>query len=115
MAELLSLPARLSNRRAIVAGLICGPLAARANTAGFAIDWQGGERTPAVAQALAAQIALVRRLPIEPAVMAFFAAQRITVDREAGTKTRAGPNGMFLARRAFPPDDPVLLHELIHR
>jgi len=39
----------------------------------------------------------------------------ITVDPETGTKTRAGPRGVFFARVVQPAEDPVLLHELIHR
>jgi hypothetical protein len=39
----------------------------------------------------------------------------ITVDRAPGTETRAGPHGIFFARRAVPAANPVLLHELIHR
>ncbi|WCT73223.1 hypothetical protein PQ455_16630 [Sphingomonas naphthae] len=64
---------------------------------------------------LAAQIALVKALPIDPAVAAFFAAQPITVDLEPASATRAGPRGIFFERRAVPADNPVLLHELLHR
>ena len=106
------------SRRALIATAAATallPRLARAADAGFAIDWQGGPQTPAVLASLQAQIALVRALPIAPDVAAFFAAQPITVDLAEGTATRAGPRGIFFERRALPPDNPVLLHELIHR
>ena len=106
------------DRRAVLAGgMALGLLPHRspAASARFAIDWQNGPETPAVAQSLAAQIALVERLQIRPAIAAFFAAQPIAVDREVGTHTRAGSHGIFFERRPVPPDNPVLLHELLHR
>lgn len=104
------------SRRLVIAGLgaACVPLPARAAD-DFTIDWQGGERTPEVAASLAAQIALVRSLKVSEEAMAFFRAQVITVDRELGTATRAGPRGVFFERRPMPAENPVLLHELIHR
>ncbi len=106
---------RVSRRAVIGAGLaLTMPLPAWADT-GFTIDWQGGEQTQEVAASLAAQIALVERLAISDEVMAFFRAQVITVDRAMDTKTRAGPRGIFFERSAVPKDNPVLLHELIHR
>lgn len=103
------------SRRAVAVGLTILPLAPLAAADDFAIDWQGGPQTPAVAASLAAQIALVRALPIKPDIVAFFAAQVITVDLAEGTATRAGPRGVFFERRPMPPDNPVLLHELLHR
>lgn len=103
------------SRRAVLLGLALTPLAARAQQPGFVIDWQGGPETPAVAQSLAAQIALVRALRIRPDIAAFFAAQPVTVDLAEGTRTRAGPRGVFFERASMPPDNPVLLHELLHR
>jgi hypothetical protein len=104
------------SRRVLIAGIAALGLPARAwAQSGFTIDWQGGEQTPAVAASLAAQIALVERLNISDVAMAYFRSQVITVDREMGTKTRAGPLGIFFERRPMPADNPVLLHELIHR
>lgn len=103
-------------RRAVALGLAALAAApAPAQAAGFAIDWQGGPQTPAVAASLASQIALVRALRIKPDIAAFFAAQTITVDLGDDTHTRAGPRGVFFERRPMPPDNPVLLHELLHR
>lgn len=104
------------SRRDMLATAACALLPAPALARDdFAIDWQGGEQTPEVAQCIAQQIGQVRALPISDGAMAFFAAQRISVDREQGTRTRAGPRGIFFQRDAIPPDNPVLLHELIHR
>ena len=107
------LPAR-PTRRTVTLGLAALPLTP-AMAADFAIDWQGGPQTPDVERSLADQIALVRRLPIKPDIAAFFAAQPITVDLADGTHTRAGPRGVFFERRPVPADNPVLLHELLHR
>ncbi|MBX3594869.1 hypothetical protein [Sphingomonas sp.] len=116
MAGLLSNPPILSNRRALLGAMLCLPFAARAEAAqGFVIDWQGGGMDAAIAQSLAVQIALVEALPISAEAMAFFRAQPIAVDREMGARTRAGPRGVFFARREQPAANPVLLHELIHR
>lgn len=108
----------IDRRTVLLAGVVVAslaPVGAYAATEGFRIDWQGGPQTPAVARSLAAQIALVKALPIDPAVAAFFADQVVTVDLAEGTHTRAGPRGVFFERRAMPPGNPVLLHELIHR
>jgi hypothetical protein len=103
-------------RRTVLAGMaaLALPLPAAAQ-AGFTIDWQGGEQTPAVAASLAAQIAQVERLKVSDAAMAYFRAQVITVDKAMDTTTRAGPRGIFFERRPVPEDNPVLLHEIIHR
>lgn len=104
------------SRRGLLSGAWLLMLPARAWAAeDFAIDWQGGEQTPAIAASLAAQIALVRALNVSDAARDFFASQVITVDRQPGTETRAGPRGVFFARTPVPPENPVLLHELIHR
>lgn len=81
----------------------------------FTVDWQGGPQTPAVAASLAAQIAMVKSLHVKPEVAAFFANQIITVDLADNTATRAGPGGVFFERKPMPPENPVLLHELLHR
>ena len=109
----------LSNlsRRAVLTGAaaLTLPLPARAHE-GFAIDWQGEAQTPEVAASLEAQIALVERLKISDTAMAFFRSQTITVDKPGDQRrTRAGPRGIFFERRAVPEDNPVLLHELLHR
>ena len=81
----------------------------------FAVDWQGGTQTPDTVASLEAQIALVKGLAIKPEAMAFFAAQPITVDLSGTTATRATATGIIFGRRPVPPENPVLLHELLHR
>ncbi|THD37236.1 MAG: hypothetical protein E7773_04155 [Sphingomonas sp.] len=106
-------------RRSLIAGAAAVallPRAALAQTPAFAIDWQGGEQTPALLAALDAQIALVKSVRVKPEVAAFFAEQVITVDLVPNTKTRAGQRGVFFQRSPLPPpENPVLLHELLHR
>ena len=100
----------------VLPALALWPCAVSAQEAsGFRIDWQGGPQTPEVAASLATQISLVRALKIKPEIAAFFAAQVITVDLAADTATRAGPRGVFFEREPMPADNPVLLHELLHR
>ncbi|MDB5709587.1 MAG: hypothetical protein JWL96_1657 [Sphingomonas bacterium] len=82
---------------------------------GFVVDWQSGPQSPDTAASLAAQIALVKGLAIKPEAMAFFAAQPIVVDLATGTGTRASNTGVIFGRRPVPADNPVLLHELLHR
>ena len=82
---------------------------------GFVVDWQSGPQSPDTAASLEAQIALVKGLSIKPEAMAFFASQPIVVDLATGTGTRATPTGIIFGRRPVPADNPVLLHELLHR
>ena len=101
---------------ASAAAAVLLPRLASAAARDFTIDWQGGEQTPALVAALDAQIALVKSVRVKPAVAAFFAEQVITVDLAPDTKTRAGPRGVFFQRTPLPPpENPVLLHELLHR
>ncbi|MES2336681.1 MAG: hypothetical protein V4537_01140 [Pseudomonadota bacterium] len=105
-----------TTRRAMVYGalaLTTWPRLAMARQ-GFVIDWQGAEPVPVLAAFLEAQIRIVEALPISADAMEFFRAEVIHVDREEGTKTRAR-GGVFFARQVQAADNPVLLHELIHR
>lgn len=107
---------RTSRRELLAAGLCATilPVPALALDPNFPIDWQGAPETPEIATALAAQIALILALPIDPAIIAFFATQRISVDTMPGSMSRIGPDGIHFERRAVPPDNPVLLHEMLH-
>jgi hypothetical protein len=108
-----------ASRRDLLAAGLCTmllkPVPALALAPHFPIDWQGAPETPEIAAALAAQIALVEALPIDPAIIAFFAGQRIAVDTIPGSMSRIAPDGVHFERRAVPSDDPMLLHELLHR
>jgi hypothetical protein len=105
-----------TSRREILAAGLCAMMPGTASaTPRFPIDWQDAPRTPDIAAALAAQVALIEALPIHPAIIAFFAEQRIAVDVMPGSMSRIGPDGVHFERRAVPTDNPVLLHELLHR
>lgn len=101
-------------RRQLVAGLLATFLPRAAQAADFAIDWQGLPPDPALAARLAHQIAIVRAVPVDAAVMTFFAAEPIHVLTAPGEGSHAGER-VFITRDPFPDDNPVLLHELIHR
>lgn len=88
------------------------PLPARATE--FTIDWQGAAPDPAVRARLHRHIAMVRASPVRADVLAFWAAEVIHVQTRPGEPSRAGGR-LFITRDPFPDDDPVLLHELIHR
>lgn len=111
----LALPSRRVILAAATASLILPRFAFARNANAFVIDWQGAVPVPEVAACLEQQIGLVEALPIKPEAAAFFAAQVITVDKTDDTKTRAGPRGVFFERKSIKPDNPVLLHELLHR
>jgi len=81
----------------------------------FVVDWQGGTQAPETVASLEAQIALVKGLAIKPEAMAFFAAQPIKVDLSSTTPTYASATGIIFGRRPVPAENPVLLHELLHR
>ena len=81
----------------------------------FVIDWQGGPETPETLASLDAQIALVQGLRIKPEIAAFFASQSIKIDLKNNSATRASPGGIIFGRKPVPADNPVLLHELLHR
>ena len=81
---------------------------------GHVIDWQGQLASPEIVKSIEQQIDLVEAVKVSPEVMAFFRAQRILINEDPEDISRAGLR-TFLARRIHPADNPVLLHELIHR
>lgn len=81
---------------------------------GHVIDWQGTMGSPEIVNSIEQQTDLVEAARVSPEVMAFFRAQRILINEDADEGSRAGMR-TFLARRVHPADNPVLLHELIHR
>jgi len=81
---------------------------------GHVIDWQGKLASPDIVKSIEQQIDLVEAVKVSPEVMAFFRAQRILINEDPEDISRAGLR-TFLARRIHPADNPVLLHELIHR
>jgi hypothetical protein len=81
---------------------------------GHVVDWEGVAPALEVRKSIEQQIDLVEAVKVAPAVMAFFRAERIVINEDAEEGSRAGRR-TFLARRVHPADNPVLLHELIHR
>jgi hypothetical protein len=103
-----------------LAAIACAPLATAAQAPvetsyrGYVIDWQGSIASPEIVKSIEQQIDLVEAVKVSPEVMAFFRAQRILINEDPEEGSRAGMR-TFLARRVYPADNPVLLHELIHR
>ncbi len=111
--------AGLSNlsRRALFAGAALLALPARARAAeDFAIDWQGGEQTSAIAASLACADRAGEERLVSDAAREFFREPVITVDLQPGTRTRAGAARRVLRARdaaggepgAAPRTDPSL-------
>jgi hypothetical protein len=63
---------------------------------------------------LKAQIDLVESLKIRPEIKAYFRDQVLTLDPALEQPGRAGPRGLFLSPKPQSPENPVLLHELLH-
>lgn len=104
-----------STRRQFLIGataLAATPQAALA--ADYMIDWQGEAVDPAVLARIEQQIAIVGTAPVRADIKAFWAAQVIHINRKPGEGSRAADQ-VFITRDPFPDDNPVLLHELIHR
>lgn len=103
-----------------LAAIACAPIVAAAQAPvetsyrGYVIDWQGQLASPEIVKSIEQQIDLVEAVKVSPEVMAFFRAQRIIINEDPEDISRAGLR-TFLARRVHPADNPVLLHELIHR
>jgi hypothetical protein len=103
-----------------LAAIACAPVVIAAQAPvetsyrGYVIDWQGQLASPEIVKSIEQQIDLVEAVKVSPEVMAFFRAQRIIINEDPEDISRAGLR-TFLARRIHPADNPVLLHELIHR
>lgn len=101
-------------RRYLLLGAAALLVPAPAFAADYAIDWQGLPPDPAVQARIERQIAMVQASPVRPDVLAFWAAQTIHISKVSGEGSRAGEQ-VLMTRDPFPDDNPVLLHELIHR
>ncbi|CAN5404165.1 hypothetical protein BH10PSE1_BH10PSE1_35190 [soil metagenome] len=60
------------------------------------------------------QIDLVESLKIKDDIKLWFRSVRITVDPALNMPGRFGPNGLTMDDSVSPPENPVLLHELLH-
>jgi hypothetical protein len=110
------------NRRVLIAGLLTaigGPALAREDAVfdhrGFTVDMTAMtmDRT-AVAAWIRQQIDLVESLAIREDIKTWFRSIRITVDPALNMPGRFDRSGLTLNDEVSPPDNPVLLHELLH-
>jgi hypothetical protein len=115
---------RSATRRGFLAGAAAGLAVGPARAADFAykgwsfdIDRGGGPLPDALLRSLQAQIDIVEAIDIKPDIRAFFRA----VPKAIVPHTPLGPGAydfekrrMFLDRQIDPPENPVLLHELLH-
>jgi hypothetical protein len=60
------------------------------------------------------QIDIVANLNIKPAAAAFFRSLAVTIDPGTRSPGHAGKGGLTLNDDEMPPDNPVLLHEMLH-
>ena len=110
------------NRRVLTAGLLAA-IAAPALAAddavfdyrGFTVDMRAmtTDRT-AVAASIRQQIDLVENLTIREDIKIWFRSLRIVVDPALDMAGRFARNGLTLNDAVSPPENPVLLHELLH-
>jgi hypothetical protein len=110
-------------RRLVGAGLmalVAAPALAREDVVdtwrGFTVDLTAAAETGrATLQAyIRQQIDLVESLNIREDIKAWFRTIRITVDPSLNMPGRFGRNGLTLNDSVSPPENPVLLHELLH-
>lgn len=110
-------------RRLVGAGLlalIAGPALAREDAVetwrGFTVDLTAAAETerPALQAYIRQQIDLVESLSIRADIKAWFRTIRITLDPALNMPGRFGRNGLTLNDTVSPPENPVLLHELLH-
>jgi len=115
------------NRRILAAGLlalIAAPAAAAPGMGdetvfdyrGFTVDvTAAASRKRAVVSAyIRQQIDLVESLNIREDIKVWFRSVRLTVDPSLNMPGRFGPRGLTLDDSVSPPENPVLLHELLH-
>ena len=103
-----------TRRRLLIGATALAAFPRAALAADHAIDWQGEPVDPAVLARVEQQIAMVQAAPVRADIKAFWAAETIHINRKPGEGSRAADQ-VFLTRNPFPDDNPVLLHELIHR
>lgn len=114
------------HRRALLAAALFVPAApalGAARTGAGTFEWRGfrvdmtaldAERGPEIGAYVRQQIDLVESLAIRPGIKAWFRSVEITINPELNMAGRFGPNGLELDDSVSPPENPVLLHELLH-
>lgn len=83
---------------------------------GFTVDMSamGQARRTDVADWIRQQIDLVESLNIHEDIKVWFRTVRLTVDPALNMPGRVDRNGLTLNDEVSPPENPVLLHELLH-
>lgn len=83
---------------------------------GFTIDMTAAVETEraTLLASIRQQIDLVESLSIREDIKAWFRTIRITIDPTLNMPGRFGRNGLTLNDAVSPPENPVLLHELLH-
>ncbi len=112
------------NRRTLltVAALLATTGVARAQDGavfayrGFTVDMTALEPTRRyeIGAWVRQQIDLVESLDVRPEIKTWFRGVRITINPALNMPGRFGRNGLELDDSVSPPDNPVLLHELLH-
>jgi hypothetical protein len=111
------------NRRVLGAGLLALIAAPAFAADGDVFDYRGftvdmtaleGDRRTAVAGWIRQQIDLVESLTIREDIKVWFRGVRITVDPALNMPGRFSRDGLTLDDSVSPPENPVLLHELLH-
>ncbi|NBW07657.1 MAG: hypothetical protein EBR82_06490 [Caulobacteraceae bacterium] len=116
-------PEMMMTRRTLAAGLlavIAAPALAEDdsvfNYLGFTVDMTAAasDRRAAVGAYIRQQIDLVESLTIREDIKVWFRTVRLTVDPALNMPGRVDRNGLTLNDEVSPPENPVLLHELLH-
>ena len=116
---------RDARRAALVLGVVGVLLGAPAAGAGAdaVLVWNGmtvdesrvaPERRAALDASLRAQIDLVRSVPVRADIAEAFRRTPIRIDPGLDEAGHYDATGLRLSDRSVPPDNPVLLHELLH-
>ncbi|RZI98591.1 MAG: hypothetical protein EON90_12780 [Brevundimonas sp.] len=111
----------LNRRTALVTALACAlPGAASAQDRfdyrGFSVDLTAAaaDKREALSAYIRQQIDLVESLAIRPDIKAWFRTVALTVDPALNMPGRFSGGRLTLDDSVSPPDNPVLLHELLH-
>ena len=70
--------------------------------------------SPALRRSLEAQVRIVEALHVSPRVAAFLRSVPVRLSQSLRQAGASGPDGVVLTAEPVPPDNPVLLHELLH-
>jgi hypothetical protein len=112
----------MPTRRILVLGLALAAAsdasaqAGESSYRGFSVDLTAvpQRRRAALEPTIRRQIDIVADLKIKPQAAQFFRQIPVIIDPATRSAGHAGRNGLTLNDEVMPPDNPVLLHELLH-